>query len=122
MLNEGAPEPGGHRALGFTHISDGKVLPFLQIDCDRLAALLGPPKAAEPLARREAMFGRALARILAHEMYHVIGETQGHNKHGLAKPTLTAQELISDWIGFEREDLDLIEEKIEESMPDVMTR
>jgi hypothetical protein len=121
MLSQGAAEPR-HHPLGFTHVSDGKVIPFLQIDCDTIAALLGPAKVVEPAARREALFGRALARVLGHEMYHIIGETQGHNKHGLAKPALTAQELISDWLGFEKEDLDLIEEKIEQSMPDVMTR
>jgi hypothetical protein len=121
MLTQGAPEVP-RRALGFTHVSDGKVIPFVQIDCDKVAALLGPVKVVEPVAHRESLFGRALARILGHEMYHVIGETQGHNRHGLAKAALTAQDLMSDWLGFEREDLELIEEKIEQSMPDVMTR
>mgnify|MGYP005809956135 CR=1 FL=1 len=121
MLSDRVPERLRH-ALGFTHVSDGKVLPFLEIDCDRVAALLGPANSWEPLARRELLFGRALARVLGHEMYHVIAETQEHNKYGLAKPALTAKELTADRLAFEQRDLDRIEEKIQESMPGVMTR
>ena len=121
MLIEGESDRR-RTTLGFTHVSDGKVIPFLQIDCDRLAALLGPTHVTEPIARRQLLFGRALGRVLCHEIYHVIAETQAHNTRGLAKPGLTPQELMSDWMGFEKSDLDRMQEKIEESMPEINSR
>src|SRR5215831_13897463 len=52
-------------ALADTSIVDGHILPFFRIDCRRLVAALGSQD--DP-----AILGRALARVAAHEIYHIV--------------------------------------------------
>ena len=46
-------------ALGWTHMSDGEVLPFSDVDCDRVRSLIGPHILDETRADQERLFGRA---------------------------------------------------------------
>src|SRR5579884_820604 len=57
-------------ALGWTHISDGEVLPFSDVDCNRIRQLIALSLAGARPGEREGLLGRALARVIAHEMYH----------------------------------------------------
>jgi hypothetical protein len=38
--------------------------------------------------------GRALGRVAAHELYHVLGNTQSHGEAGLAKPSFGTVDLL----------------------------
>src|SRR4029077_17208028 len=66
--------------LGSTHVTDGRVLPFASLDCDRLRETLHCSLAGSDSSRWRLGFGRALGRILAHEMYHVLAQTGRHGK------------------------------------------
>ena len=61
------------------------------------------------LRRRQAdkYLGRALGRVLAHELYHILGKTHQHNQDGsVAKEAISAKQLISDErLGFDLNDL-----------------
>ena len=81
-------------ALGFTHVSDGQILPFVGVDCDRVQKLILPEIRGLPVAHQEVSFARALARVLAHELYHVLAETSEHGDSGVTKACLTAKELV----------------------------
>lgn len=102
--------------LGFTHVSDGQVIPFMEIDCDRVSRALGKAKTAEPAAQREHRMGRALARVLAHEIYHILAETRDHARSGLAKVELSERDLTCEWMSFEKADLERIRAKVANSM------
>lgn len=81
-------------SLGFTHVSDGHVLPFIEIDCDRVARAI--QKRVFPvgtLAPAPAL-GRALGRVAGHELYHALAETEVHGSHGLAQPHFGEFELL----------------------------
>ena len=54
-------------ALGWTHISDGVILPFSDVDCDGIRRFLQPALLTVSSASREGAFGRAVARVLAHD-------------------------------------------------------
>ena len=54
-----------HTALGRSHVSDGSVLPFLDLNCPRIYEQVRPMIACQTLTRKEILFGRALARVLA---------------------------------------------------------
>ena len=69
-------EPGGGGSLASTHVSGAKVLPFSWVNCENLTRLLAPSLAGEAGAQRDFLYGRALARLLAHELYHVLANTQ----------------------------------------------
>ena len=87
-------------ALASTHISNDVVLPFVEVHCDRVARLLAASIASEAPYRRNLLVGRALARVLAHEIYHVLGQVQHHQESGLAKARFSARDLIASEFRF----------------------
>ena len=50
--------------------------------------MLGPQ--VEP-----ATFGRALARVAAHEIYHIVAQTTEHQERGVAKAAFSVRDLMS---------------------------
>jgi hypothetical protein len=91
-------------ALGWTHISDGVVLPFSEIDCDSIRAFIARRVVDARLHERETILGRALGRVLAHELYHVFAKTMAHGKRGIAKPVYNAAELVAEKFLFEQKE------------------
>ncbi len=90
--------------LAWSHTAEGEILPFGDVACDRIRrsvedALFGGEK-----GRRDQLFGRALGRVVAHELYHIIGGVHTHGKKGVAQASLSGRELISDHLTFEPED------------------
>ena len=80
-------------ALAMTYSVDGQVLGFGEVECDRvrgciLRALgIGNPAAQEPL------YGQALARVVAHELYHMLVHSSAHTRNGVAKESLSGWDL-----------------------------
>lgn len=44
--------------------------------------------------------GRALARVLGHEVFHILGEEHEHDEEGLFKRALTGRELVAERLDF----------------------
>jgi hypothetical protein len=107
-------DPRRHLApvLGFTHVSDGRIIPFLEIDCDHVAALLGDGPTGPTRAQRIAFMSRALAHVLAHEVFHVLMESGGHSRFGLAKSHMTREDLVDASLVFEKGDLSRLRSKL----------
>ena len=72
--------------LADTSISNGRVLPFFRVDCTRVIQMLG--HSPDP-----QFLGRALARVIAHELYHIIVGTTEHQETGVAKAAFSARDL-----------------------------
>jgi hypothetical protein len=83
-------------ALGWTHISDGEVLPFTDVECDRIHAFVQRGLLSTASEERNRVFGRALGRVLAHELFHIFAVTTQHESTGVDQPAYTASELLSD--------------------------
>lgn len=81
--------------LAVVHAVDGEILPFAEVNCDRVAVAIDSAIRVDIPLRSQSLLGRALARVLAHEMYHVFAGTAGHEKTGLAKCPLSARDLTS---------------------------
>jgi len=86
--------------LGGTHITDGNVLPFGEVNIDAVRRTTWPLLIRDGAAQATVLLGRALARVLAHEVYHMLARTQRHTWRGLAKRRLTAHELVVDPVRF----------------------
>lgn len=95
------PKNASPGALGWTHVSDGIILPFSDIDCDRVRGFIQKGLLASPTPSRDAAFGRALGRVVAHELYHIFANTPHHGADGVGKSAYTVQELLSDHFRFE---------------------
>ena len=87
--------------LGWTHISDGTILPFADVDCDAVHALLQKDIAFIPHVERLAVFGRALGRVMAHELYHIFANTTHHGADGVGREAYSVQDLLSTDFHFE---------------------
>jgi|ERR1035437_45322 hypothetical protein len=88
-------------ALGWTHVSDGQILPFTDISCDRVREFVQPGLLTFPAEDREEIYGRALGRVLAHELYHIFANTMRHGSMGVAKGSYNVQDLLADEFQFE---------------------
>jgi hypothetical protein len=86
--------------LGSSAVADGKVLPFSRVDCTALAQFLEPYLTRKQKERRAPVYGRAIARVLAHEFYHVLERTIAHTAGGLTKARLEASDLLDDRVEF----------------------
>ena len=75
-------------SLADTSIADGHILPFFRIDCTRLMSILGRSVNSDVL-------GRALARLAAHELYHIVGQTTEHPDAGIAKAAFSVRDLTA---------------------------
>ncbi len=92
--------------LASTAVVDGKVLPFIQVDCDEVSRLLRSKCCWQTRSRQAKLYARALARVLAHEIYHAIGQTTKHTSKGLTKARVCADELMDENFGFSQKAID----------------
>jgi hypothetical protein len=86
--------------LASTPVMDGHILPFSTVNCDAVTRLLMPSLATESVMQRNFIYGRAVARIVAHELYHVLTGRNEHDHEGIAKAGFTAQDLVSGRFDF----------------------
>ena len=104
-------------ALAQTHTVDGEVLPFTDVLCDKVRASVRSAMTGKDRGRGDYLMGRALGRILAHEIYHVVAKTQDHGRDGVTRKALSGADLISEHIGMDGEDLHKLQDK-SASQPD----
>jgi hypothetical protein len=93
--------------LGWSYISDGEVLPFADVDCDAIRAYLLKSLFTLPPQSRENALGRAIGRVMAHELLHVFARTAHHSSHGVDQPAFTTAELLADRLVFDEREPDL---------------
>lgn len=84
------------RRLGWTHMSNGVILPFAEVDCDAVQAYLLKDMAVLLSHVRDKVFGRALGRVMVHELLHIFAQSPAHSDHGVDHPSLTVSELMAD--------------------------
>jgi hypothetical protein len=94
--------------LAFTHTSDGAILPFSEVECDRVRSTLLRALPAQNRGHSEIVYGRAMARVLAHELYHVLAGTESHSRQGVTQRALSGAELVSDQLELDPEQLNLM--------------
>jgi hypothetical protein len=92
MYSELGPESGAGE-LANTKVSGGRVLPFSEIECDRIRRYIAPE------ARDQAgdlALGRAMGRVVAHELYHMFTGSKKHASDGVARSFQTRKELVGN--------------------------
>ena len=109
----------GTGALGWSEVSDGKVLPFIRLDCDRIGALIRPVLKGKGSSSRELLMGRALARVLAHELRHVLSDQTDHGFTLVSKVSLSREELTQARAEFDPNDFSLRDQPDDEPVPSV---
>jgi len=93
-----APAPA---SLASTAVVNGEVLPFSWVQCETLANLLSAPLAREPEFKRQLLYGRAMGRLIAHELFHILANTEKHDRAGIAKTSFSSTDLLAERFRFE---------------------
>jgi hypothetical protein len=93
--------PDAGAILASTAVSDGEVLPFIAVDCATVTRLLAPALPNEGSARRTFLYGRALGRVVAHELFHALTGTREHDQGGIAKHSFRASDILAEHFEFE---------------------
>lgn len=104
--------------LGFTKVDGGGILPYAEVKCDEVRKALAFMGYAAGREERQLALNRALARVVAHEIYHILAKTTEHAASGLAKATQPLNELVSKRkLEFATGDLQAIEKGGADSKP-----
>jgi hypothetical protein len=99
--------PFSAHLLGVTADEDGELLPFASVDCGAILGMLSLHEAAEArnTFQTQRLLGRAMGRVLAHEVYHVVLKTRSHGEQGITKASLTQGELFGAELRFDAKQL-----------------
>lgn len=92
-MRSGEPYVASNGALGLTYVSGGVILHYAALNCDRVRSLVHSVAGHRSPIHQEVLLGRALGRVLAHELYHMLAKTREHTVVGVTKPIVTAQDL-----------------------------
>src|SRR3954469_5059097 len=81
--------------LAFTYSTAGEVQPYSEVPCDKVTAAVRSAMAGADFARADLLLGRALGRVVAHEMAHMLAKSGAHSHDGFTKPALSGKSLIA---------------------------
>lgn len=95
--------------LAWTSTTDRVPLPFGQISCDQVRNAVLKAMWGGDFSHGDVLFGRALGRVLAHEVYHIVAKTTVHGASGVTRPALTPTQLISGSLTVDDNSLDRME-------------
>ena len=88
-------------SLATTNVTDGQVLPFSAVNCAALTRSLAPALLKDAGTQRDFLYGRALARVVAHELYHILMRTTEHARSGIARSCFSTEDLLTERFDFE---------------------
>lgn len=88
-------------SLASTAVEDGKVLPFSWINCGIITETLARSLGSVDSKRRDFLYGRAMGRVLTHELYHLLANETEHMHSGVAKSSFSARDLLGERFALE---------------------
>jgi hypothetical protein len=81
--------------LGWVLRVQGKIQPYIYIDCTRMAQVLDPTTLGMSSEGRTSAMTQAIAHVLVHEWIHIATQNADHATHGISQAQLTAAELVT---------------------------
>lgn len=92
-------------SLGWVTQNDGLVRPFIHVDAIAVATHIGPSFLRGQAAWARNLLGRALARVVMHEMLHWLTQSAEHGEGLLFRPSVSPSTLIEDGIGLDASEI-----------------
>jgi hypothetical protein len=92
--------------FAFAYNSDGDVLPFSEVECGHLTASVHSAMWGDDFARSDYLMGRALGRVLAHELVHILTGSAMHGNEGVTQAAFSGRELIGAPLRLSRIDVE----------------
>jgi hypothetical protein len=106
---DGSPAYLVRGPLGWAHLVDGVILPFSDLDCKNLRGAVQSAISDGNQQRGNVLLGRAMGRVLAHELYHIVGATAVHGRDGVTQAALSPRELTSGQLELGPTDISAVE-------------
>ncbi len=108
------PAPPRYDELGplaITRTTNGEVQPFGEVDCDRVVSTAESAMSGVDYSRADMLIGRALGRVVAHELVHMMTKSGVHGQEGVEKPALSGKQLIAGVLPLSVFDIDRLREQ-----------
>lgn len=112
------PAPPTYDELGpyaSTRTANGEVQPFGDVDCDRVVNSVRSAMFGGDFAKADMLVGRALGRVVAHELVHMLTKSDVHGREGVQKPALSGKQLIAASLPLSAFDVDRL--RLERKLP-----
>jgi len=103
---------GNPGPLGWTHAVDGELLPFSELACDNVRRAIESEMRLADRARGNILLGRAMGRVLAHELFHFLAATKEHTGSGVSQFALSPADLLSDRLELDSAGIELIQDRL----------
>ncbi len=103
-----ALEPG---AFAFTYVTNGDVMPFAEVNCDRVVSAVRDAMLGRGYAGVDQFIGRALGRVVAHELVHILTRSTQHGGHGVQQPALSPRQLIEPRLSLSAFDVNRLQDR-----------
>lgn len=100
LYSELGPD-GEPMILGLSHTSDRNILPFGVIDCENVRRSIAAAAVSRDDAQREVILGRALGRVFAHELFHMMTGRADHGRKGVFKAAQRRDDLTNGRLEFD---------------------
>jgi len=98
--------------LAMTHSVDGEIQPFGEVDCDRVVNSARNAMSIRDYARGDLLIGRAMGRVVAHELVHMLTKSAQHGAEGVEKPALSGKQLIGGYLPLSAFDIDRLKQEL----------
>jgi len=98
--------------LAITYTANGAVQPFGEVDCDRVVDSARSAMSSNDYARGDLLIGRAMGRVVAHELIHMLTKSGQHGAEGVEKPSLSGKELIGGYLPLSVFDIDRLKQDL----------
>jgi hypothetical protein len=81
--------------LGWVLRVNGRIEPFIHVDCTRIGQVLGPQALGLDRDRRNSLMGGAIARVVLHEWIHIATQSSSHAQRGISKAQFGVADLTA---------------------------
>lgn len=98
-------------SYALTHITDGEIMPFGEVDCDRVVGAVRNAMSGRDESKADKLVGRALGRVVAHELVHMLTKSAQHASEGVEKSALSGTQLIENTLPLSALDIDRLQQE-----------
>jgi hypothetical protein len=98
--------------LAFTYSTDGAIQPYSEVACDKVVSSVRSAMFGGDFANADELLGRALGRVVAHELVHILSKSRAHSRKGLERAALSGKLLIAPDLQLDEADLQKLHELV----------
>jgi cytochrome c553 len=102
----------GDMMLGRTHVNGGDIISFADIFCDAIRGSIADRLSIMTAGGRDLWYGRAVGRVVAHELYHILSGEKHHGSSGVAQASFSSEELLAAEFRYETKQVRALRRKV----------